>query len=46
MLIELTHITKRYDGNPLPVLDDLSLKIAEGSSVAVAGPPVRQKHSS
>jgi len=38
MLIELTHITKRYDGNPLPVLDDLSLKIAEGSSVAVAGP--------
>lgn len=38
MLIELTHITKRYDGNPLPVLDDLSLKIAEGSAVAIAGP--------
>jgi ABC-type lipoprotein export system ATPase subunit len=38
MLIELTHITKRYEGNPLPVLDDLSLKIPEGSAVAIAGP--------
>lgn len=38
MLIELTHITKRYDGNPLPVLDDLSLKIAEGGAVAITGP--------
>ncbi len=38
MRIELHKITKRYNGNPVPVLDDISLEIAEGSSVAVVGP--------
>ncbi len=38
MRIELHKITKRYNGNPVPVLDDISFEIAEGSSVAVVGP--------
>jgi lipoprotein-releasing system ATP-binding protein len=38
MRIELHKITKRYNGNPFPVLDDISFEIAEGSSVAVVGP--------
>lgn len=38
MLIELKNITKEYDGNPRPVLDDISFKIQEGSAVAVIGP--------
>jgi lipoprotein-releasing system ATP-binding protein len=38
MLIELKSITKEYDGNPRPVLDEISLKIPEGSAVAVIGP--------
>jgi lipoprotein-releasing system ATP-binding protein len=38
MRIELHKITRRYDGNPVPVLDDISLEIKEGSSVAVVGP--------
>ena len=38
MHIELDNITKLYDGNPRPVLDNISLKISEGSSIAVVGP--------
>lgn len=38
MHIEMNHITKQYDGNPRPVLDNISFKIPEGSTVAVAGP--------
>lgn len=38
MRIELHNISKRYDGNPRPVLDDISLEISEGSSIAVIGP--------
>jgi ABC-type lipoprotein export system ATPase subunit len=38
MLIELQNITKRYDGNPRPVLDNVSFRISEGNSVAVVGP--------
>jgi len=38
MRIELQAISKRYDGNPVPVLDDISVSISEGSSVAVVGP--------
>jgi lipoprotein-releasing system ATP-binding protein len=38
MLIELNNITKRYDTSPVPVLDNISLKIEEGSMVAIVGP--------
>lgn len=38
MLIELNNITKRYDSSPTPVLDNISLRIAEGSTVAIVGP--------
>jgi lipoprotein-releasing system ATP-binding protein len=38
MFIELHKITKRYDDNLRPVLDSISLKISEGSAVAVVGP--------
>jgi lipoprotein-releasing system ATP-binding protein len=38
MYIELKQITKRYDENLKPVFENLSLSIAEGSSVAVTGP--------
>jgi lipoprotein-releasing system ATP-binding protein len=38
MRIELNNITKRYDGNSRPVLDNISLKISEGSAIAVVGP--------
>ncbi len=38
MLIELHNITKQYDGNSRPVLDNISFKITEGSAVAVIGP--------
>ncbi len=38
MIIELHNITRQYDGNPRPVLDSISFKISEGSTVAVTGP--------
>ena len=38
MIIELHNITRQYDGNPRPVLDNISFKISEGSTLAVAGP--------
>jgi lipoprotein-releasing system ATP-binding protein len=38
MLIELNNITRRYDNSPAPVLDNISLKISEGSTVAIVGP--------
>jgi len=38
MLIELHNIIKRYDGNPGPVLDNISFSISGGSAVAVTGP--------
>jgi lipoprotein-releasing system ATP-binding protein len=38
MLIELNSISRRYVGNPRPVLDNISLKISGGSAVAVVGP--------
>jgi ABC-type lipoprotein export system ATPase subunit len=38
MQVELHHITKQYEGNPYPVLDDISLNIESGSSVAIVGP--------
>jgi lipoprotein-releasing system ATP-binding protein len=38
MLIELHKITKWYNGNLKPVLDNISLKITQGSAVAVVGP--------
>jgi lipoprotein-releasing system ATP-binding protein len=38
MRIELNNITKRYDGNSRPVLDNISIKISEGSTIAVVGP--------
>ena len=38
MLIELKNITRQYEGNPKPVLENISLKINEGSAVAVIGP--------
>ena len=38
MHIELNSITKLYDDNPRPVLDNISFKLSEGSAVAVVGP--------
>jgi len=38
MLIELKNITRRYDTSPNPVLDNISLKIEEGSMIAIVGP--------
>ena len=38
MRIELHNITKRYDGNPRPVLDNISFKLSEGIALAVVGP--------
>lgn len=38
MLIELNNITRRYDDNSRPVLDNISLSISEGSALAIVGP--------
>jgi ABC-type lipoprotein export system ATPase subunit len=38
MLIELNDIRKQYRGNSEPVLDGITLKIAEGDTVAIVGP--------
>ncbi len=41
MLLELKHIVKQYNtpaGAPLTVLDDISLRIEQGDTIAVAGP--------
>jgi putative ABC transport system ATP-binding protein len=37
-LVQLSHVTKRYDGDGVPAVADLSLSIAPGESVAVMGP--------
>ena len=37
-LIELSHVTKRYDGGARPAIDDVSLRVAQGEAVAVMGP--------
>ena len=38
MRIELHNVSRQYDSNPRPVLDKISLKISEGSAIAVVGP--------
>ncbi len=38
MIIELRNITRQYDGNTSPVLDNISFRIPEGSTIAVVGP--------
>lgn len=38
MLIELKNILKKYDENPKPVLDDITLEFPQGSTVAIVGP--------
>jgi len=38
MLIDLKGLTRAYDGNPRPVLDNISLTITNGSAVAIIGP--------
>jgi putative ABC transport system ATP-binding protein len=37
-LIEVSQVTKRYDGGGRPALDEVSLTVAEGESVAIMGP--------
>jgi lipoprotein-releasing system ATP-binding protein len=38
MIIELRNITRQYEGNTSPVLDNISFRIPEGSTMAVVGP--------
>lgn len=38
MLIELKNISKRYDGSTGPILDDISIQISNGSTLAIVGP--------
>lgn len=38
MIIELNNVSRKYDGNARPVLDNVSLKISAGSAIAVVGP--------
>jgi lipoprotein-releasing system ATP-binding protein len=38
MLIDLKNVTKVYSGRRMPILDNITLSITEGSSVAVLGP--------
>jgi putative ABC transport system ATP-binding protein len=37
-IIELSNVTKRYDGGARPAVDDVSLRVAPGEAVAVIGP--------
>jgi osmoprotectant transport system ATP-binding protein len=37
-VIILEHLTKRYPGTQIPAVDDLSLEIPEGTTVALIGP--------
>jgi osmoprotectant transport system ATP-binding protein len=37
-VITLEHVTKRYPGTALPAVDDLSLHVPEGMTVALIGP--------
>lgn len=37
MIVQLSNVSKRY-GNNNPVLDNISLEISEGSSIAITGP--------
>jgi putative ABC transport system ATP-binding protein len=36
-LIELQHVSRRYDSGP-PALDDVSLTVRTGEAVAILGP--------
>lgn len=38
MVIELKNVSRKYDGNPKPVLDNVSLIIPGGSAIAITGP--------
>ncbi|MFN8241508.1 MAG: ABC transporter ATP-binding protein [Bacteroidales bacterium] len=38
MQIELVDITKKYNADSAPVLDGITIKIAEGSTIAITGP--------
>lgn len=38
MLIELKNVFRKYEGNPKPVLDNVSLKVSAGSAIAIVGP--------
>jgi ABC-type lipoprotein export system ATPase subunit len=38
MKIEILNLTKHYPNNPNPILDEISLSIAEGSTIAILGP--------
>jgi len=37
-MIELSHVTRRYEGQPMAALDDVSLQIAPAEFVAITGP--------
>lgn len=37
-LIRLEHVSKQYDGNDEKVLDDISLEVCAGESLAIVGP--------
>ena len=37
-LIEVSQVTKRYDGGGQPAVDDVTLTVTEGESVAIMGP--------
>jgi ABC-type lipoprotein export system ATPase subunit len=38
MHIEFQNISRLYDGNPRPVLDNITFELNEGSTVAISGP--------
>jgi putative ABC transport system ATP-binding protein len=37
-LVQLSNVTKRYDGGPAPAVADVSLAVAPGEAVAIMGP--------
>jgi len=37
-LVQLENVTKRYEGAPVPAVDDISLRIDAGEAVAIMGP--------
>jgi putative ABC transport system ATP-binding protein len=37
-LVQLENVTKRYDGGPAPAVDNVSLRVDAGESVAIMGP--------
>jgi ATP-binding cassette subfamily C protein CydCD len=38
LAVELAHVTFAYPGRPRPALDDVSLRVPVGSTVALVGP--------